>query len=122
MQSLESSTPATPITHNNLPHLTCPRHPTTQRHTHTRHTTPSPYPHIPPPRNTHNTNSIDTIKINTPIPYTHPAITALTLNTMGMHTTIIDLQALLHTQTKPTIIALTETKHKHNKSIWRHIL
>ncbi len=39
-----------------------------------------------------------------------------------MHTTILDLQTLLHAQSKPTIITLTETKHRHIKSIWRHAL
>jgi hypothetical protein len=57
-----------------------------------------------------------------PTPFAHQAITALTLNTRGMHTTIIDLQSLLHAQPQPIIIALTETKHRHVKSIWRHTL
>ena len=39
-----------------------------------------------------------------------------------MHTTILDLQDLLNKQTKPQIISLTETKHRHIKSIWRHTL
>ena len=39
-----------------------------------------------------------------------------------MHTTILDLQDLLNNQPKPQIIALTETKHRHIKSIWRHTL
>ena len=55
-------------------------------------------------------------------PYSHPAITALTLNTRGMHTTIIDLQDLLNKHPHPHIIALTETKHRRIKSIWRHTL
>jgi hypothetical protein len=54
--------------------------------------------------------------------YSHPSITALTLNSRGMHTTILDLQNLLATQTPPHIIALAETKHRHIKSIWRHTL
>jgi hypothetical protein len=39
-----------------------------------------------------------------------------------MHATIIDLQSLLHAQLQPTIIALAETKNRHNKSIWRYTL
>jgi len=39
-----------------------------------------------------------------------------------MHTTILDLQNLLATQTPPHIIALTETKHRHIKSICRQTL
>jgi len=39
-----------------------------------------------------------------------------------MHTTILDLQNILATQTPPQIIALTETKHRHIKSTWRHAL
>jgi hypothetical protein len=39
-----------------------------------------------------------------------------------MHTTILNLQSHLNTQTKPNIIALIETKHRRIKSIWRHTL
>jgi endonuclease/exonuclease/phosphatase family metal-dependent hydrolase len=39
-----------------------------------------------------------------------------------MHTTILDLQKILDTNPDPHIIALTETKHRHIKSIWRHTL
>ena len=39
-----------------------------------------------------------------------------------MHTTLLDLQDLLNNQTTPQIIALTETKHRRIKSIWRHTL
>jgi hypothetical protein len=39
-----------------------------------------------------------------------------------VHTSILDLQNLLNTHPKPQIIALTETKHRHIKSIWRHTL
>jgi hypothetical protein len=39
-----------------------------------------------------------------------------------MHTPILDLQNLLTTQTPPHIIALTETKLRHIKSIWRQTL
>jgi len=39
-----------------------------------------------------------------PQPYTHPEITAMTLNTKGMHTTIIDLQALLKAHPTPHIL------------------
>jgi len=39
-----------------------------------------------------------------------------------MHTSILDLQDLLNTNSKPQIIALTETKHRHIKSIWRRTL
>ena len=39
-----------------------------------------------------------------------------------MHTTILELQDLLNTNSKPQIIALTETKHRHIKSIWRHTI
>ena len=55
-------------------------------------------------------------------PYTHPSITAVTFNTRGMHTTLLDLQDILHKHATPQIIALTETKHRHIKSIWRHTL
>jgi hypothetical protein len=36
-----------------------------------------------------------------------------------MHNTILDLQHLVNTQTKPTLIHLTETKHSQINSIWR---
>jgi hypothetical protein len=39
-----------------------------------------------------------------------------------MHNTILDLHHTLNSKHKPTIINLTETKHKHIKSIWRDIL
>jgi hypothetical protein len=39
-----------------------------------------------------------------------------------MHTTIIDLQNLLNAYPDTHIIALTETKHRHVKSIWRQAL
>ena len=39
-----------------------------------------------------------------------------------MHTTILDLQKLLTTHSDPHIIALTETKHRNIKSIWRQTL
>ena len=39
-----------------------------------------------------------------------------------MHTTLLDLQNILHKQATPQILALTETKHRHIKSIWRHTL
>ncbi len=39
-----------------------------------------------------------------------------------MHTTILDLQELLNSHSDPHIITLTETKHKHIKSIWRQTL
>jgi endonuclease/exonuclease/phosphatase (EEP) superfamily protein YafD len=39
-----------------------------------------------------------------------------------MHTTILDLKKILDTHPEPHIIALTETKHRHIKSIWRHTL
>jgi len=39
-----------------------------------------------------------------------------------MHTTLLDLQDILNKQTPPQILALTETKHRHIKSIWRHTL
>ena len=39
-----------------------------------------------------------------------------------MHTSILDLQDILNTHTKPQNISLTETKHRHIKSIWRHTL
>jgi len=54
--------------------------------------------------------------------YSYPPITTLTLDTKGMHTTILDLQNILATQPSPHIIARTETKHCHIKSIWRHTL
>jgi len=39
-----------------------------------------------------------------------------------MHTTILDLQNILTTQPSPNIISLTETKHRHIKSMLRHTL
>ena len=39
-----------------------------------------------------------------------------------MHTTILDLQKILTDHPEPRIIALTETKHRHFKSIWRQTL
>jgi len=39
-----------------------------------------------------------------------------------MHTTILDLQKLLTNHPEPHIIAPTETKHRHIKSIWRQTL
>ena len=39
-----------------------------------------------------------------------------------MHTTVLDLHDILNTHTKHQIIALTETKHRHIKSIWRYTL
>ncbi len=44
------------------------------------------------------------------------------MNTRGIHTTILDLQDLRNDHPKPHIIALTETKHRDIKSIWRHTL
>ncbi len=55
-------------------------------------------------------------------PYTHPSLKALTLNTRDMHTTILDLQNILTIYTDTHIIAQTETKHRHIKSIWRQPL
>jgi hypothetical protein len=54
--------------------------------------------------------------------YRHPPIKAVTFNTRGMHNTILDLQTIMNTQKKPTIIHLTETNHSHIKSIWREVL
>jgi hypothetical protein len=54
--------------------------------------------------------------------YTHQGLKVLTLNTRGMHTTIIDLQKILTNHSDPHIIALTETKHRNIKSIWRQTL
>jgi len=39
-----------------------------------------------------------------------------------MHNTIIDLHQILKTQTKPTTLHLTKTRHIHIKSIWREAL
>jgi len=39
-----------------------------------------------------------------------------------MHTTIIDLQALLNIQPKQNIIGLAEIKHRRIKSVWGHTL
>ena len=39
-----------------------------------------------------------------------------------MHTTILDLQSILDNNPDLHIIALTETKHRHIKSIWRQTL
>jgi len=96
-----------------------------------------PYPSTPLPTETPNiphpqeTNKPETINNNncsqpiTPLPntnYSHQSLKALTLNTRGMHTTILDLQKILDTNPDLHIIALTETKHRHIKSIWRHTL
>ncbi len=54
--------------------------------------------------------------------YTHQSIKALTLNTRGMHTTILDQQKLVTNHPEPHIIALTETKHRQIKSSWRQTL
>ena len=54
--------------------------------------------------------------------YRYPPIKAVTFNTRGMHTTVLDLHNLLNTQTKSTIIHLTETKHNRIKTIWRQTL
>ena len=54
--------------------------------------------------------------------YIHPPIKAVTFTTRGMHNTILDLHHLLNTQTKATIIHLTEAKHIHIKSMWKEAL
>jgi hypothetical protein len=38
-----------------------------------------------------------------------------------MHNTILDLQNIMNTQKKSTLIHLTETKHNHIKSIWKEV-
>jgi len=79
----------------------------------TQHATPSPQHNNFSTTNPHTTNPYNTSRNNTPVHYTHPDIIALTLNTRGIHTTILDLQSLLNTQPMANIIALTETKHRH---------
>ena len=54
--------------------------------------------------------------------YRHPPIKAVTFNTRGMHSTILDLHHLLNTQSKLIIIHLTESKHSNVMSIWRESL
>ncbi len=90
-----------------------------------------PTPHVPPAPHTHAFRQSDLdIPHITPLPLlfpTKPTIThqspkTFTVDTRGMHTTIIDLQNILTTQPDPHIIALTETKHRHIKSIWRQTL
>jgi hypothetical protein len=39
-----------------------------------------------------------------------------------MHNIILDLQNIMNTQKKSTLIHLTKTKHNHIKSIWREVL
>jgi hypothetical protein len=98
------------------------------------HTNKNPPTHNPPPVDTtkppHLQENIKhtNININSTTPplnntnFTHPRIKVLTLNTRGMHTTIVDLQNILTTHPDPHIIALTETKHRNIKSIWRQTL
>jgi hypothetical protein len=57
-----------------------------------------------------------------PKTYRHPAIHAVTFNTRGMHNTILDLNRILNSITKPSILYLTETEYGHIKSIWREAL
>ncbi len=54
--------------------------------------------------------------------YTHLCLNVLTLNNRGMHTTVVDLQNILTNLPIPYIIALTEIKYRHIKSIWRYAL
>jgi hypothetical protein len=54
--------------------------------------------------------------------HSRPAITAVTLNTRGMHATIFDLQQIINNSTKHMMIYLTETKHSRFKFIWRETL
>jgi len=70
-----------------------------------------------------NLNKPPSLRISPTKPnYTHQSLKALTLKIRGMHTTIKDLHKILTTQPDPHIIALTETKHRHIKSIWRQTL
>ena len=39
-----------------------------------------------------------------------------------MHNTTLDLQHIMNTQTKPSIIHVMEAKHNHIKSLWREAL
>ena len=77
--------------------------------------------HHPTPTNTTHAPKEPTKEHNIPntTEYRHPHITAITFNTRGMHNTILDLNNIMNTKKKPTIIHLTETKHSHIKSIWR---
>jgi len=80
-------------------------------------------PHKPQPTiETHTTPQPNLNKETDPIPYRHPAIYAVTFNTRGMHTTILNLHRILNSKSKPTILYLTETKHSHIKSTWREAL
>jgi len=51
--------------------------------------------------------------------YRQLAIKEVAFYTRDMHNTILDLQHILNTPTKPTLPILTETKHSHIKSIRR---
>jgi len=93
-------------------------------HMPTPHRTPTPtYSHAPKqPTRANPHTPLPHISHPTKPNYTHQSIKALTLNTRGMHTTIIDLQNILSNQTDPHIIAVTETNHRHIKFIWRQTL
>jgi hypothetical protein len=80
-----------------------------------------PNAHIQPTRDNPPTTTPNTLPTTKPI-YTHQSLKALTLNTRGMHITIVDLQNILTNQPNLHIIALTETKHRHIKSSWRQAL
>ncbi len=54
--------------------------------------------------------------------FRHLAIHAVTFNTRGMHNTRMDLHHILNSQTKLTLLYLTESKHNQIKSIWREAL
>ena len=123
MQSLAPILTTTPATHIDPPPPTLNQCSTQDNYNNTlgtQHPLPTTTPSLPPTHTPQTpTTPAETIP---PVHYTHPAITSLTLNTRGMHTTILYLQSLINTQPKPNLIALTETKHRHIKSIRRHTL
>jgi len=96
------------------------RYTLTQPNQHLQRYQPSPPLHTPKEPTKADTNNKPSAKLPNPKSnYTHQSLKALTLNTRGMHTTILDLQKLLTNHLEPHIIALTETKHRHIKSVWR---
>ena len=81
-----------------------------------------PSPPTPPAVNPNTTEPPPPPRHIPPDPDAIPCdLTLLTLNTRGMHTTILDMAFLLKNNTFD-IISLTETKHTHVTSTWRTLL
>jgi hypothetical protein len=119
-----------PTTHapNPTPATTIPNPQTTEADLNLRiptsqETPSSTHLHTPKQPTRGNTNHAPPLGLpHTKPEYTHQSLKALNLNTHGMHTKILDLQNILSKYPDPNIIALTETKHCHIKSIWRQAL